>query len=99
MYDIECVSADDTFPDPNREFDQIIQIAITYLDSNVKYILVLGECDPIPDGVKIESYKTETELLTAWIALMEKPNSLAIPSHKFDQQYLSDRLIKLGLNK
>lgn len=84
-WDIETYSIDDSFPDPNKEMNNVIgieqkypnviyQISSTfkyYNDSKtfVKYLLTLKKCDPIEDAVVIEC-KTEKDLIIQWCELI-----------------------------
>ena len=97
-FDIECTSGDGTFPQATRESDKIIQIGSVfsrYGSSEIykKNIITLGSCDPI-DGVEVESYKTEREVLIAWqkLIMREDPDILTgYNIHYFDEKYMYDR--------
>ena len=97
-FDIECTSGDGSFPQSNRDTDKIIQIGSVFskYGSNEiykKHIITLGSCDPI-DGVIVESYKTEREVLEAWqkLIIKEDPDILTgYNIHFFDEKYMYDR--------
>jgi DNA polymerase elongation subunit (family B) len=106
-YDIECKSIDGSFPNPERDGDKIIQIGITisrYGESECyyKHIITLGSCSPI-DGIIVESYETEEEVLLAFSRLIRELNPDFITGYNifgFDYNYLNERAKKLGiLNK
>ena len=101
-FDIECTSLDGSFPNPQRPEDKVIQIGTTihkYGDKEcfMKHIAVLGECEDI-EGVHIECYKTEKELILGWADLVSKHLDLDILSGYniwgFDFMYLYERAVK-----
>ena len=102
-YDLECTSEDGSFPQAERAGDKIIQIGTTFSrygeqDCYRKHIITLGSCDPI-EGVDVESYETEAEVLMAWCRLMKEENPDIITGYNifgFDERYLYGRSIKLG---
>ncbi|AYV81261.1 MAG: DNA polymerase family B elongation subunit [Harvfovirus sp.] len=103
-FDIECTSGDGTFPQANRDADQIIQIGTTFSrlgesECYFQHIITLGSCDPIP-GAQVESYQTEQEVMLAWTRLIKETNPSIITGYNivgFDLQYLKDRSKKLGI--
>ena len=102
-FDLECTSGDGSFPQPQRDDDKIIQIGTTFSrygedECYFKHIITLGSCDPI-DGVAIESYNNEAQVLLAWTALIKKMNPDIITGYNifgFDYKYLEERAKKLG---
>ena len=73
-FDIECTSSDGSFPKAERLGDKVIQIGTTIhrfgeKECFLKHMITLGKCDPI-DGVMVESYDTEEEVLLAWTKFM-----------------------------
>lgn len=97
-FDIECTSEDGTFPRADREHDKIIQIGTTfnYLgDANCYYehIVTLGSCDPI-EGVDVESYDKEEQVLLAWKKMILRINPDILTGYNiflFDYLYMYDR--------
>ena len=100
-YDIECTSGDGSFPQADRITDKIIQIGTTFSRYGVKgekicfykNLITLGGCDKI-EGVDVESYKTEREVLIAWNRLINRENPDIITGYNifgFDEQYLLGR--------
>lgn len=100
-YDIECTSGDGSFPQADRKTDKIIQIGTTFSRYGVKgekicfykNLITLGQCDKI-EGVDVESYKTEKEVLIAWNRLINRINPDIITGYNifgFDEQYLLGR--------
>ena len=97
-FDIECVSSDGGFPQPKRLEDKIIQIGTTFNyygepECYLKHIVTLGSCSSI-DGVIVESYETEEELLIAWKNLILKENPDIITGYNifgFDEYYIYKR--------
>ncbi len=103
-FDIECVSLDGSFPKAEREGDRIIQIGTTahyHGQKNVflKHIITLGQCNPI-EGVIVESYDTEEEVLLAWtkfITILDPDIITGYNIWGFDLKYLYDRSVLLGI--
>ena len=97
-FDIECTSGDGSFPQANREEDRIIQIGTVFskCGSNEiykKHIITLGSCDPI-EGVEVESYKSEKEVLLAWQRLIQREDPDILTGYNiffFDEKYMYDR--------
>jgi DNA polymerase elongation subunit (family B) len=61
----------------------------------------LKSCDPI-DGVIVESYDTEKEVLMAWFRLIKSENPDIITGYNicgFDERYIHGRALLLGLHK
>jgi len=102
-YDIECTSEDGSFPCPERDGDQVIQIGMTlsaYGSDEVyeKYLLALGETSDI-EGVIVKWFKTEKELLLEFPKLLNKINPDIITGYNicgFDFSYLKKRVDKLA---
>lgn len=101
-YDIECDSADGSFPRPDR--DPIIQIATAFKvygsdDFYLKHIICLGECAPIEgENVVLETYPTEEEVLVAWTKLIQKTDPDILYQYNgdiFDGQYLYNRSVEM----
>lgn len=105
-FDIECTSQDGSFPQPERDGDQVIQIGTTYnyygqTECFYKHIITLGSCDPI-EGVEVESYEDERDVLKAWTKLIERTNPDIITGYNifgFDYKYLEARSKKLGISQ
>jgi len=105
-YDIECVSGDGSFPQPERSSDKIIQIGTTFNRYGedkcfYKHIITLGTCDPI-EGVDVESYNTEREVLLAWTRMIRKQNPDIMTGYNifgFDYRYMYKRSLRLGCSR
>ena len=103
-FDIECKSEDGSFPRPERDNDPVIQIGTTLnrygeKECFYKYIVTLKGCSPI-EGVDVESYETEKEVLLAWKRMLLKQNPDIITGYNifgFDYRYLQARAKKLGI--
>lgn len=103
-FDIECTSEDGTFPLPEIDNNFIIQIGTTFSrygesDCFYKHIVVLGSCD-IVDGVDVETYDSEKELLLSWSKLINKMNPDIITGYNifgFDYDYIYRRCKKLKI--
>lgn len=101
-FDIECVSEDGTFPQPERDNDKIIMIATTFSrygenDCYYKNVIVLGDCNAIA-GADVQQCKTESGLLKAWAAMMRKQNPDFVTGWNifgFDEVYIYERCKKL----
>jgi len=97
-FDIECTSADGSFPQASRPNDKIIQIGTTVReygnpDFLLKHIITLNTCSPI-DGCVVESYKTEKEVLLAWTRLIQRLDPDVLYGYNifgFDYPYMYDR--------
>ncbi len=105
-FDLECTSGDGSFPQPKRDADQIIQISTTLSrygedECFFKHVITLDTCDKI-EGVTVESYKTESEVLLAWTKLIRRTNPDIITGYNifgFDYRYLKKRAVKLGCDE
>lgn len=103
-FDIECTSADGTFPQPERETDKVILIGITYSrfgedDCYHKHILCLDETSDV-EGATVEWFKTEEELLCAFTKHIREYDPDIITGYNifgFDFEYLKKRADKLGI--
>ena len=103
-FDIECTSSDGSFPKADRAGDEIIQIGTTvnrYGEQNcyLKHMITLKKCNPI-EGVIVESYDTEKEVLLAWRDLMQRLDPDIITGYNiwgFDLKYMYDRAKFLGI--
>jgi DNA polymerase elongation subunit (family B) len=103
-FDIECVSCDGSFPNPERETDKVIQIGATMSrygedECYYKHIITLGSCDPL-EGITVESYETEKEVLLAFTKLIQKIDPDIITGYNingFDFNYLNERAKLLGI--
>jgi DNA polymerase elongation subunit (family B) len=84
--------------------DPIIQIGtvkIRGVSTNEKHIFVLDTCDPI-EGAVVHTYKTEKELLLNWFQWLVDENFDVMVGYNifgFDERYVWDRLVELGLEK
>jgi DNA polymerase elongation subunit (family B) len=102
-YDIECTSVDGSFPQPQRDGDQVIQIGLTYSrfgepDCYYRHLLSLHETSEI-EGTTVEWFRTEKELLLGFTKLLKKTNPDIITGYNifgFDFWYLMERSKKLG---
>lgn len=105
-FDIECTSSDGGFPMAKRPEDKIIMIGSTFSrygnqECYYKNIIVLGSCDPI-DGVDVECYDSEEEVLIAWMKLIQRENPDIITGYNifgFDEVYIKDRVQLLGITE
>ena len=88
---------------PKIEGDKIIQIGNTMhtygkKDCHKKIIVTLGSCSDI-DGIKIIRCKTEQELISKWIMIINKLDPDIITGYNifgFDYDYIYKRAIELG---
>lgn len=105
-FDIECVSMDGSFPTAHRKEDAVIQIGTTVhyhgqKDCFFKHIITLGKSDPI-EGVVVESYETEREVLCAWTRLIQRLDPDILTGYNiwgFDLKYMYDRADLLGIKE
>ncbi len=104
-FDIECNSADGSFPNAERKTDKVIQIGATMSrygedECYYKHIITLGSCDPL-DGITVESYDDEKDVLLAFTKLIQKEDPDIITGYNingFDFNYLNDRAKLLGIS-
>lgn len=96
-FDIECYSSDGSFPDPDKLDNSIIQIGSSIQkfgeEKIYKHIVVLGECDPVPDAELVVA-KNERDLIKQWIKLVQRVDPDQIIGYNidnFDWNYLWKR--------
>jgi len=98
-FDIECYSSDaDKFPEAKNKADCIFQIGTTYthlgnLEPYRQHIVCLRETSPV-DGVVLEWYKTEGEMIQAWIRELISQDADIITGWNifgFDEAYIYER--------
>jgi len=105
-FDIECMSEDGSFPQPQRDGDKIIQIGTTFSrygedECFYKHIVTLGSCDKI-EGADVESYENEVAVLLAWTKMMIRMNPDVVTGYNifgFDYWYMHKRAKKFGCEK
>lgn len=107
-FDIECYSSNaDKFPEAKNKNDCIFQIGTTYtclgnLEPYRQHIVCLRETSPI-DGIVLEWYKTEGEMIQAWIKELISQDADIITGWNifgFDEAYIYERCIEhLGLER
>jgi DNA polymerase elongation subunit (family B) len=103
-FDIECVSEDGSFPQPQRAEDKIIMIATTFskFGENTCYyknVIVLGSCNPIEDA-EVITCDTEAELLMEWAKMIRIKNPDFITGWNifgFDELYIYERCKLLNI--
>lgn len=84
--------------------DPIIQIGTVKIrgqDTNEKHIFVLDTCDPI-EGAVVHTFRSEKELLLSWFQWIVDENFDVMVGYNifgFDERYVWDRLVELGLEK
>jgi DNA polymerase elongation subunit (family B) len=85
--------------------DPIIQIGTTTWkmgsSNSEKHIFVLGGCDSVPNSV-VHTYSTEKELLLGWFEWVIQENFDVFVGYNifgFDEKYVWDRLVELGLEQ
>lgn len=105
-FDIECTSSvEGSFPKPEREDDNIIQIGTVFArlgekECFYKHIVTLGTCNQI-EGVDVEYYHDEKEMMMAWVKMLRKMNPDIITGYNilgFDFKYMKERAEKLGIS-
>ena len=97
-FDIECTSCDGSFPKFSRPSDEIIQIGTTIYEYGTdkcvyQYICTLKNSDDI-DGVDLECYDTERELLIGWSKFIERLDPDIMTGYNiwgFDWEYIYER--------
>lgn len=99
-YDIECTSGDGSFPQPERPEDETIQIGCTFhrygeKQCFEKWIIVIGESDPIPEATVV-SVKDERQLLLKWAEKMRTMDIDILTGYNiwgFDFRYVFERAL------
>ena len=100
-FDIECYSSDaDRFPEAKNKNDCIFQIGTTYtylgnLEPYRQHIVCLRETAPV-ENVHLEWYKTEAEMVQAWIKELIAQDADIITGWNifgFDEAYIYERCI------
>jgi DNA polymerase delta subunit 1 len=103
-FDIECTSADGSFPKAERPGDQVIQIGTTVhrygqTECFLKHIVTLRQSAAIEEeGTIVESYDTEREVILAWAKFIERLDPDFLCGYNiwgFDMKYLYERA-KMG---
>lgn len=105
-FDIETYSPDGTFPDPLKDDCYVIQIGTTLQrfgesEPYKKHLISFKGCKPI-DGVEIECYDTEKEVLDAWADLIHEESVDILIGYniwKFDNAYMKKRADKVGAHR
>ena len=100
-FDIECYSSDGGFPQARRFGDKVIQIGstYTYLGESTPYrqhIVCLNETSNI-DGVIVESYNDEYDVIKAWIDEVRRSDCDIITGYNiffFDEAYIYERCVE-----
>ena len=101
-FDIECASADGSFPEPH--IDPVVQIGITlsrYGESECyeRHILCLHKTSDIA-GAHVHSFNTEEELLLGFTKLIREIDPDMLTGYYifgFDFTYMMERATKLGI--
>jgi DNA polymerase elongation subunit (family B) len=83
--------------------DPIIQIGTVSVSGAVveKHIFVLGGCAPI-EGAVVHTYKKESEMLLSWFTWIVEENFDILSGYNifgFDEKYIWERLVELGLEE
>ena len=105
-FDIECVSADDAFPTPEKPGDAVVVIGVVHwyygtpLDTARRVAFCTGPCDDA-DGVDVRHCKSEAELLREFrdhLTVETNPDVLlSYNGLAFDWSYLWKRAARLGV--
>jgi len=97
-FDIETYSPDGSFPDPEHPECYVIQIGTTLQrfgdkEPYKRHIVSLKGCTAI-DGVEIESFENERDVLNAWARMIQDENVDILIGYniwKFDLSYMFKR--------
>lgn len=101
-FDIECCSADASFPRMDR--DPVIQISNVLIQAGAKepllnVVFVLDECDPL-DDCEIICFSSERELLAGWQRFVQAVDPDILTGYNtdgFDIPYICQRAKHIGL--
>lgn len=104
-FDIECYSADGSFPNPKRGSDKIIQIGSTYTligksETYREHIVVLNSCDDI-EGAIVDVYNNEKNLILGWIKELTENDADILTGYNifyFDEHYIRERSKYLNID-
>ena len=104
-FDIETYSSDGGFPDPKDDSSAVIQIATTLQicgepEPYKKHIITLKKCNKI-DGVEVEWYNNEKDVLVAWKNLIKREKVDILIGYNiwgFDLWYMYTRAQKVKAN-
>ena len=103
-YDIECVSCDDGFPLASRDTDEIVSIAATFNKIGqkcyYKCIVISKPCNNI-DNVDVFVVNNEKDLILKFCEIIRKQDPDACTNwngFNFDDNYIHDRAVKLGID-
>ena len=102
-YDIECYSESGDFPQAKKPNDRVIQIGTSFCrygeeEPFLNSVITLKKASPV-EGLEIESYENEHEVLLAWKKLIHRVNPDFITGYNifgFDDKYMADRAKLLG---
>lgn len=105
-YDIEVYSPDGSFPSADVPDCCVTMIATTvqrYGEESpfLRHVVTLKQCLPI-DGVEVESYDTEHEVLEAWSRLIARVDPDVLTGyniHGFDSKYVFSRARMSGASE
>ena len=102
-FDLECYSYNGDFPEPSVPENYITQVGSGFSRLNskeiLKHIIVVGDCDPV-EGAILEVVKTEEELITKWVELVEKTDPDLLIGYNidnFDWAYIWERAEMLDI--
>lgn len=106
-YDIECKAPRGVFPNPSIRSHPLIQIGNAVKDTGVaecrdRVVHCLHDTAALPpeDGVRIESFRTEEDLLIAWSAYVVEQDPDMLTGYNtatFDMPYIMERARVLGI--
>jgi DNA polymerase delta subunit 1 len=99
-FDIECISADGGFPDPEDAQGRIVQIATTFQrygepEPYCRHLVSLGRCDAIP-GVDLQCFDREIDVLLAWAKALRREHTdvlLGYNTWGFDMNFVFRRSV------
>jgi len=84
--------------DPAIQIGVVLRRLVTE-STTERHIFVLGDCAPI-SGVIVHAYKTEARMILAWCEFIAERNPDILTGYNvfgFDERYLWDRALELGL--
>jgi len=104
-YDIECISLDGTFPQPNRPADKIVSICGTvnvYGSERIVKTIVLGlDSSKRVKNADMQCFDNEKDLLLAWrdaINDIDPDFIISFNGFNFDNRYVYERSKQPGIN-
>jgi DNA polymerase delta subunit 1 len=98
-FDIECVSADGSFPNPNDPGSKVIMIATCFQrygepEPFERHVVCLGDTKPVGPGIETEVVHEESQLFVRWAEKVRRASTDVLVGYNiwgFDMHYVFAR--------